>query len=1401
VSPRPLIFISAVSQELRSARQLVANTLTFLGYDPIWQDIFETSEGDLRGVLRRQISRCNGVVQLVGCCYGAEPQSTEEFGRVSYTQYEALYARKIGKKVWYLFLDEHFPSDACVDEPEELCALQTAYRNRLKADAHLYHPLTSLEGLEASVLKLRGDLIQLRKGAKRWAAGVAIILLAGLAVNFWLLHWQRRTSQQMTETQQEMARLREGIIQYVQVEGKIREAQTETGLVRDQVYEQLGKQMNMNVALLREKLPQAAEKLKDAPTATLFERASAAYVANDYQEAERLALQAAVQARNTTPTNNADVIRALKLAGFAAQKQIKYATAMAHLREAAELTNRERDPGQWAEIQHAIADVLIDQGQYREAATVLQGALEARASAFGPENPDTLRSRNRLAYVFWRQGRYRDAEGEFRKLIAVEERLLGAQHPETLASENGLANALDDEGKHGDAESEHRRVFELRSKVLGPENPETLKSRNNLALAVNRQQKYAEAEKQFRELIKVEERVLGPEHPETLRSRRNLLVAIGNQGRHAEAETGFRDLLAIEERVLGPEHPDTLGVRNNIGFALAQQMRFADAEAQLRDVIKIEAKVLGPEHPATLSSRMALAGVLNEQQKYGEADAQSREVIALEEKVLGADHPSTISSWYAFAYQLARENKTEEALQFARKAASAAEQVFGQDHPDTRKYARLVQQLESQQPGADQASVKPVKAGGHEYTAAEARKHIGERATIVGKVDCIDHGRRHVDLQIGGCDLKKALVWIVVPNEVSGPELDPEQVRNVMVAVTGKIESSGGTPQITIKSTTQIQPRSALQTNYIGHAYDKEMQGDFDGAMEDLEQAIEHQPARRDEACEHLARVKEKRGDWAGALAAYDRLVALDPNKSGSYYVRATAKKQHGDFEAAMTDFTRAAELRSSGINLVEIGNMRKANGDSTGAMAEYNKAIAMLDSQIAGVQKPSDRLDLLYYHRGYAKELKGDVDGAVADYSQAIATKPSYGAGAYSRRGDIKKARGDLAGAIADYQYAVKYAQLNEDKEKLNKAKAEAKTRTKNVATQPNIQVTQNEQSFNKSEVTPEPIAEAFVQAYSGADVDALAGLYGDRVDYTNSGVISNAAVRAQAKEYFARWPVRQWSLVGPVKTISLGTSKKKVIFSATYDASDPQTNKHASGIATETLILVTDPSGAIKIISQKEQISKGNTTQPGGKTSEDPRLKAVKAEASKKQSVANPSQTNAPAQAQTGSPNCTSDPKSVWSEASPDKRLLATIRFVPNPDQNCRACDELKITVFRPGRDGKPGQILASTAFLGCFLQCAHWSPDSQFLLFTTSLSRGAHGGWHFQTFVYCAGDHSFKGDLEDVFGNVLAPDFRFESPDVAVLTVADDQAPSTAGEETPTKQLKVSLSKVVDKLDRLR
>src|ERR1043166_8941383 len=216
MSPRPTIFISSVSKELRSARQLVANTLTFLGYEPIWQDIFGTETGDLRQMLRDKIDQSKGVVQLIGQCYGAEPAASDEhFGRVSYTQYEALYARQRGKRIWYLFIDETFPIDAHEPEPEELRELQLAYRRRVQSDTHVFHSLTTTEGLEASVLKLRDDLTHLRRGVTRWAASVTALLLFVAGLVIWQLHGQ-------SQMKAEIAKLREGIMQYPHTEALVR---------------------------------------------------------------------------------------------------------------------------------------------------------------------------------------------------------------------------------------------------------------------------------------------------------------------------------------------------------------------------------------------------------------------------------------------------------------------------------------------------------------------------------------------------------------------------------------------------------------------------------------------------------------------------------------------------------------------------------------------------------------------------------------------------------------------------------------------------------------------------------------------------------------------------------------------------------------------------------------------------------------------------------------------------------------------------------------------------------------------------------------------------------------------------------------------------------------------------
>jgi len=668
MTSRPTIFISAVSRELRSARQLVANTLTFLGYEPEWQDIFGTEEGDLRAILRRRIDSCKGVVQLVGKCYGAEPPDIDEhFRRVSYTQYEALYASGKGKKVWYLFLDENFPTDAHEEEDEEKQKLQSDYRVRLKADVHLYHPLGSKEGLEASVLKLRDDLTRLRRGVRRWAALVAVLLILSVALSFWLLQGQysaneqqkhasqqqQQTNQQLQALKEELGKLRQGVNNFAEVQNKVRQEQPgqKPEEIEQRTYEALGKQLGLDAATLKEQLPRFAEELKKAPNATTYERANAAYVAKDYNEAERLALAAADEAQRSSPAKNAEAIRAFELAGWAAEKRIEYADALKRLHDAEALTDVTRDPLEWARVQFAIAGVLIAKGQYS------------------------------------------DAESIFRKVVKERERALGPEHPDTLSARQMLGVALDQEGKYAESEAEHRAVLKLREKELGPEHPDTLITRISLTYDLSFQGKYAEAESECRALLKLQEKVLGPEHPDTLGTRGSLATTLAEEGKYAEAEAEYRALLKLEEKVLGHEDPETLGTRGNLATTLAEEGKYAESEAEHRAVLKLEEKVLGPEHPQTLDTRNNLASALAGQGKYTEAETEYRAVLKFREKVLGAEHPDSLSTCFHLARCLHAEGSDGEARELAQRAADGALKVLGSEHPDTKKYEQLRQEL------------------------------------------------------------------------------------------------------------------------------------------------------------------------------------------------------------------------------------------------------------------------------------------------------------------------------------------------------------------------------------------------------------------------------------------------------------------------------------------------------------------------------------------------------------------------------------------------------------------------------------------------------------------------------------------------------------------------------------
>ena len=195
---RPRLFLSAVSTELRAARQRVARTVRTLGYDPVSQDDFPTGHGELRKWLREQIDACEGLVQLVGQGYGAEPATMDpEYGRVSYTQFELLYAVRQGKKTWVIVVGQQCQRDKPVDQLDlpddplhpdpagyqaERQALQRDYIARLVRENYLRHTANNDTELENVVLRLRDELGELRRDQERQEKRRSRAMLAVLLV-------------------------------------------------------------------------------------------------------------------------------------------------------------------------------------------------------------------------------------------------------------------------------------------------------------------------------------------------------------------------------------------------------------------------------------------------------------------------------------------------------------------------------------------------------------------------------------------------------------------------------------------------------------------------------------------------------------------------------------------------------------------------------------------------------------------------------------------------------------------------------------------------------------------------------------------------------------------------------------------------------------------------------------------------------------------------------------------------------------------------------------------------------------------------------------------------------------------------------------------------------------------
>ncbi|MET7887803.1 tetratricopeptide repeat protein [Streptomyces avermitilis] len=326
---------------------------------------------------------------------------------------------------------------------------------------------------------------------------------------------------------------------------------------------------------------------------------------------------------------------------------------------------------------------LGEAGQATAARDHFHHLTATTTSQLGPDHPDTLATRNNLAY--WR-GEAGDAAGAATataELLDEYLRVLGPDHPDTLITRHSLARWRGEAGDAAGAATAYAELLDECLRVLGPDHSGTLATRNNLAYWRGEAGDAAGAATATAELLDEYLRVLGPDHLDTLTTRNNLARWRGQAGDAAGAATATAELLADRLRVLGPDHPHTLATRHNLARWRGEAGDAAGAATAYADLLDEYLRVLGSDHPGTLATRNSLAYWRGEAGDAAGAATATADLLDDCLRVLGSDHPGTLTT----RHNLARwRGEAGDAAGAATAYADLLDdylRMLGSDHPDT----------------------------------------------------------------------------------------------------------------------------------------------------------------------------------------------------------------------------------------------------------------------------------------------------------------------------------------------------------------------------------------------------------------------------------------------------------------------------------------------------------------------------------------------------------------------------------------------------------------------------------------------------------------------------------------------------------------------------------------------
>ncbi len=335
------------------------------------------------------------------------------------------------------------------------------------------------------------------------------------------------------------------------------------------------------------------------------------------------------------------------------------------------------DPLVVSRLRARLAESLVSLDIAKPAIPLFEKSCQTFAAELGPDNAETLRTKENLARAYQAIGALDTALRLFRDTLDAQTKALGIDDKDSLVTQCDLAATLQQSGSIDQALTILEDCVKRMKTVFGPDSRKTLLCMTNLAACYRSKGRLDESAKLLEEALAVMKVKLGTDDNMTLECMKYLALTYQKTAKQDLAVPIMLETVKLARNKLGRDHGLTLGSMNNLALAYQFAGRPNDALPIYQEVFSLAQAKYGRTDRRTLVSMSNMARGYRAVGKLELAIPLSEEALNLSKVIFGPDHENTLASMAVLSEMYLAAKKPDSALPLMKSFLAGTKKQYG----------------------------------------------------------------------------------------------------------------------------------------------------------------------------------------------------------------------------------------------------------------------------------------------------------------------------------------------------------------------------------------------------------------------------------------------------------------------------------------------------------------------------------------------------------------------------------------------------------------------------------------------------------------------------------------------------------------------------------------------------